>query len=102
MVASSFNQCLVFKLLMRIGSLLFFIKFCYIIFYEAFIKNIVIGILIFFLLASLYSILSGQLIKLEEISLSALVEEIKKGEVEKISVKGERLEILLVSKKEQF
>ncbi|OGZ31546.1 MAG: cell division protein FtsH [Candidatus Niyogibacteria bacterium RIFCSPLOWO2_12_FULL_41_13] len=65
-------------------------------------KNIVIGILIFFLLASLYSILSGQLIKLEEISLSALVEEIKKGEVEKISVKGERLEILLVSKKEQL
>lgn len=65
-------------------------------------KNIIIGILIFFLLASLYSILSGQLMKLEEVSLSALVDEIKKGEVEKITVKGDQLEVLLVSKKEQL
>lgn len=73
---------------------------------KLFSKNIVIAVLALLFIASLYSVLSGQLKKPEEISLSALVEEIKNNEVKSIVVKNDKLEILTsdgakqISKKE--
>src|SRR3989344_7507050 len=69
-------------------------------------RNIVIAILIFLAIASLYPMITGQLKTSEKISLSDLVAQIRDGKVKAIMVQGDTLAITLadgserVSKKE--
>ena len=58
-----------------------------------FSRNIIIAILIFFLLAGAYSFLSDRFKKVNEISLSDLVEKINKSEVAKIIIQGDTLAV---------
>lgn len=60
---------------------------------RAFSKNIVAVLLILMLMAGFYSLLSEQLEKKEEISLSQTVTEINDGNVAEIAVSGEELKI---------
>ena len=69
-------------------------------------KNVIKGLFIFFILAFVYTLLSGSFKETKEISLSELVSEINKGSVTKIVVRDSDLEVTLkgdavfVSKKE--
>jgi cell division protease FtsH len=74
---------------------------------KLFSKNIITAVLIFFILVGFYFLLGDQSRKVKEVSLSELVSQINRGEVSKIVVKGQNLEITLKeggeekSKKEQ-
>ena len=73
---------------------------------RSFSKNIILAILIFVLLSALYAAISGSFVQKEEVSLSRLVEELNAGEVLRITVRENDLEIALkngtlqISKKE--
>ena len=74
---------------------------------KIFSKNIISSVLIFFVLIGFYLLFTGQARKTEEVSLSHLVSQINGGEVSKIIVRDQELEIILKngaaerSKKEQ-
>lgn len=59
-------------------------------------KNILSVLLLFFILALLYSALSGTFQEKGKISLSELVQKINAGEVQKILVSGENVEVTLI------
>src|SRR3989338_3892579 len=58
-------------------------------------KNLIYAFLIFLLLSAFFALLTSPLETVKEIGLSELVQEINKGTVEKITVKGNDLEIAL-------
>lgn len=58
-------------------------------------KNLIYAFLIFLLLSAFFALLTSPLETVKEIGLSELVQEINKGTVEKITVKGNDLEIVL-------
>src|SRR3989344_7960231 len=58
-------------------------------------KNIIVAFLILMLLAGAYSFLQENLQTSPELSLSELVKKINAGEVNKITVRGDELEIVL-------
>lgn len=62
---------------------------------KLFSRNIVYGILVFLLLASVYSALHGPFVEQKTVSLSELVQKINQGEVSSIAVSGEQLTIKL-------
>ena len=64
---------------------------------RAFIKQALLALLIFFSLASIYSLISDASKSVEEISLSALAQEISLGNVSSITVIGDNLEITFIS-----
>ena len=62
---------------------------------KLFSKNIISSVLIFFVLIGFYLLFTGQARKTEEVSLSHLVSQINGGEVSKIIVRDQELEIIL-------
>ena len=62
---------------------------------KIFSKNIISAVLIFFVLIGFYLLFTGQARKTEEVSLSHLVSQINGGEVSKIIVRDQELEIIL-------
>ena len=62
---------------------------------KIFSKNIISSVLIFFVLIGFYLLFTGQARKTEEVSLSHLVSQINGGEVSKIIVRDQELEIIL-------
>ncbi|MFC1594837.1 ATP-dependent zinc metalloprotease FtsH [Patescibacteria group bacterium] len=62
---------------------------------KEFTKNIILAVIIFFMIAALFATFSGSFEEKEEISLSKLVEGLNKGEVSKIVVRENDLDITL-------
>lgn len=60
---------------------------------KSFSKNIIAALLALMIMASAYSLLSGQFKQIEEISISQLVSEINAGNISAIKVEGEKLEV---------
>ncbi len=58
-------------------------------------KNFLVFFLIFFILASFFSLLGQNTAKVEKISISALINQIKENKVKKIEVEGSKINIFL-------
>ncbi|MDD2935521.1 MAG: ATP-dependent zinc metalloprotease FtsH [Candidatus Pacebacteria bacterium] len=67
-----------------------------------FFNNILTGLIILFLILSIYSYLSEKNKNIDEVTISNLVESIKTEKVETIEIKGEQLSIKLKDGKEQI
>ncbi|QQG46114.1 MAG: ATP-dependent zinc metalloprotease FtsH [Candidatus Niyogibacteria bacterium] len=67
---------------------------------KLFSRNIFITLFIFLLLATLYPMILEQFKEVEEISLSALAEKIKAGNVERIEVSGDTLQVFTAGERE--
>src|SRR3990167_2753485 len=62
---------------------------------KTFMKNLVIAVLIFILLSSLFSVLRAPTDKAEEVTLSQLATQVNDGKVSEISVEGNTLNVVL-------
>jgi cell division protease FtsH len=65
-------------------------------------KNIAIALLVFLVISSIFTLFSDPIEETEEISLSAVVEGINRGEIEKITVSENSLEIIYHEKDKAF
>ena len=65
-------------------------------------KNFLIFLIIFLIISGIFSLLSTQSKKIQEINLSELVQEIQDGRVEEIIIEEGRLNILLTDQSRQF